>query len=72
MPTPYEGPSESPATALDAEDHGAESATEEPDAEPATEVEDEESTAEEQDAGSANEDEKEQPEGAFWGGLNND
>ena len=63
MPTPYEGPSESPATALDAEDHGAE---------PATEVEDEESTAEEQDAGSANEDEKEQPEGAFWGGLNND
>ena len=72
MPTPYEGPSESPATALDAEDHGAEPATEEPDAEPATEVEDEESTAEEQDAGSANEDEKEQPEGAFWGGLNND
>ena len=72
MPTPYEGPSESPATALDAEDHGAEPATEEPDAEPATEVEDEESTAEEQDAESANEDEKEQPEGAFWGGLNND
>ena len=72
MPTPYEGPSESPATALDAEDHGAESATEEPDAEPATEVEDEESTAEEQDAESANEDEKEQLEGAFWGGLNND
>ena len=72
MPTPYEGPSESPSTALDAEDHGAESATEEPDAEPATEVEDEESTAEVQDVEAATEKEDEQPDGAFWGGLNND
>lgn len=72
MPTPYEGPSESPSTALDAEDHGAESATEEPDAEPATEVEDEESTAEVQDVEAATEKEDEQSDGAFWGGLNND
>ena len=72
MPTPYEGPSESPATEPYAEGHGAETATEEHGAAPTTEVDDEESTAEKQDGELANEDEKEQPEGAFWGGLNKD
>lgn len=52
MPTPYEGPSESPAT------------------EQETEVGDEDSTTEVQDAEPTTEEGNEQPDGAFWGGLN--
>ena len=53
-PTPYEGPSESPAK------------------ESETEASDEDSTTEDQDVEATTEEVDEQPDGAFWGGLEDD
>ena len=63
LPTPYQEPSEGPAP---------QPATEVQAAEPTTEVKVAESATEVQVAEPTTEDEKEQPKGAFWGGLNDE